>query len=178
MIFGNIFAILNNVTFTQKCDFMNTRYYADSGSIQIGFINNLVKNGEYLLLCFVAIIGLSGSIFVLSQKKGLSKNELSQFAPAIVLDEKKSDFDKYVSISGNKKAGEALHFEIKNLEIISPSQGSKRYVMEMGDGSRMIITQSSFDYKYASKGEYKLELKEIQRGLLILIGEKKLKIKE
>ena len=50
--------------------------------------------------------------------------------------------------------------------------------MEMGDGRRMILTAPSFPYTYNTKGEYTLELKEIQRGLIVLIGDKKLKIKD
>ncbi|MBK9687727.1 MAG: hypothetical protein IPO65_08140 [Saprospiraceae bacterium] len=50
--------------------------------------------------------------------------------------------------------------------------------MEMGDGRRMILTSPNFTHNYPTKGEYLLELKEIQRGLIVLIGEKKLKIKD
>ena len=47
---------------------------------------------------------------------------------------------------------------------------------EMAEG--MIPTAPSFPYTYHTKGEYTLELKEIQRGLIVLIGDKKLKIKD
>jgi hypothetical protein len=85
---------------------------------------------------------------------------------------KKSDFDKYVKITGDKKIGNTLNFEIG----LNLKEG--RYVMEMGDGRRMILTAPSFPYTYNTKGEYTLELKEIQRGLSVLIGDKKLKIKD
>ncbi|MBL0101885.1 MAG: hypothetical protein IPP49_19090 [Saprospiraceae bacterium] len=54
---------------------------------------------------------------------------------------------------------------------------SSRFVLEMGDGVRLIITQNSLSYSYAQPGKYVIELKEIKNGLLHLVGTKKIKVK-
>jgi hypothetical protein len=125
---------------------------------------------EYVLLFIVAAIGLLCSAFALADNSSLPQN--NDFKQVVSFDlAKKSEFDKYVTISGDKKTGSELSFEI-SLDL-----KASRYVMEMGDGRRMILTQPAFTYKYENKGEYVLELKEIQKGLIVVVGDKKLKIK-
>ena len=54
---------------------------------------------------------------------------------------------------------------------------ASRYVMEMGDGVRLIVTQKNLMYNYAVPGKYTIELKELKSGLLTLVGTKKIKVK-
>ncbi len=133
---------------------------------------------EFFLLSIVAILGLVGSIYIIaSNAAGNSNNNYNQFAttPVVELeedvDELGSSFGNYIKISGKKRVGNEIEFETK-MDI-----KEKRYVMEMGDGMRMIITQPKFSYQYKEKGKYVLELKTIERGLITTIATKKLKIK-
>ena len=151
---------------------MNIKVYSPQSSTPTNSVGLLIKHSEILLLGFVALIGLLGSVYVLSANPGFPKNELSQFTPLSIEKQRKSEFDKYVKISGNKNTESKIQFEIIHLDI-----NAKRYVMEMGDGRRMILTQPTFEYQYSTKGEYLLELKELQRGLIVVVGDKKLKIK-
>jgi hypothetical protein len=125
---------------------------------------------EYILLLVVALIGLICSAFALAETTPSGSN--MPYTQFVSLDlGKKSEFDKHVQLTGEHKNGATLSFHI-NLDL-----AASRYVMDMGDGNRMIITQNDFDYTYFTKGEYLLELKEINRGLISLIGDKKLKIR-
>jgi hypothetical protein len=135
-----------------------------------------ITNGfEYIILCLVAGIGLMGSIYLFAaNSQNDSNNNFNQFATATILssdDEVRNSFSDYVKITGKKRVDIDLSFKTK-MDI-----KAKRYVMEMGDGMRMIITQPSFEYKYAKKGKYELELKTIERGLITTLATKTIKIK-
>jgi hypothetical protein len=134
-----------------------------------------INNGlEYFLLCLVATIGLAGSIYMFaSNAQNNANNNFNQFAAAPIVDTEKnrSSFSDYFRVSGKKRVDSEISFETK-MDI-----KEKRYVLEMGDGMRMIITAPSFTYKYAKKGKYKLELKTIERGLITTIATNTLKIK-
>ena len=149
---------------------MDVKIYTQNQSIFTSSHSFIFKYFEYILLFLVAATGLLCSAFALSNNAGLPGND--HYRQIVGYEAKKYDFDKFVKISGDKKIGSELSFEI-NLNL-----KEKRYVMEMGDGRRMILTSPNFTYNYPTKGEYLLELKEIQRGLIVLIGEKKLKIKD
>ncbi len=81
------------------------------------------------------------------------------------------DFDKYVEISSKQVAGQRFNFSF--LQDYTAS----RYVMEMGDGVRLIVTQPNLSYQYNTPGKYTIELKEIKNGLLNLVGTKTIKVK-
>ncbi len=134
-----------------------------------------LPNGlEYLLLCLVAVIGLTGSIYMFaSNAQKNANNNFNQFAtaPLIEQEDDAESFSDYIKVSGKKRVDNEISFETK-MDI-----KAKRYVMEMGDGMRMIITAPSFTYKYAKKGKYTLELKTIERGLITTVATKTLKIK-
>jgi hypothetical protein len=149
---------------------MDVKIYTQNQSIFSSSHSFIFKYFEYILLFLVAATGLLCSAFALSNNAGLPGND--HYRQVVGYEAKKSDFDKYVKITGDKKIGNTLNFEIG----LNLKEG--RYVMEMGDGRRMILTAPSFPYTYNTKGEYTLELKEIQRGLIVLIGDKKLKIKD
>jgi hypothetical protein len=149
---------------------MDVKIYTQNHSLFQNSSSALFKYFEYALLLVVAATGLLCSAFALADKSSLPPD--GAFKQVVSYDlAKKSEFDKYVKISGDKKNGNELEFEI-SLDL-----KASRYVMEMGDGRRMILTQPNFTYVYETKGEYILELKEIQKGLIVVVGDKKLKIK-
>ena len=102
-------------------------------------------------------------------------NASSPSLAGILLDEMEAEssdtFDEYVRVSDKKKAGEPLE-----IEFLKDPKAS-RYVMEMGDGVRLIVTQTKLMYTYETPGKYVIELKEIKNGLLSLVGTRKIKIK-
>ncbi|MBK8700828.1 MAG: hypothetical protein IPN29_15300 [Saprospiraceae bacterium] len=150
---------------------MDVKIYTQNQTLFPSTHSFVFRYFEYILLFLVAATGLLCSAFALSDNSSMPSNE--NFRQVVSLDAaRKSDFDKYVKIEGERKTGSELQFEI------SLNLAEKRYVMEMGDGRRMILTSPKFNYTYPAKGEYILELKEIQRGLIVLIGEKKVKIKD
>ena len=133
---------------------------------------------EPLILSLLAVIGLIGTIFMFQQNpnqipsnaylvSSVEPRNNEDISPVAA----KNDFDKMVKISGKERAGEELEFSL----IFDKSQS--RYVMEMGDGMRIILTQESFKYTYAEKGTYLLEIKEINLGVINTVASKKVKIK-
>ncbi len=134
-------------------------------------------NIEYLILGLVATIGLVGSIYIFAANTGgNSNNNFNQFATATAIaadtdSDESSSFSDYMKISGKKRVGNEIHFTSK-MDI-----KEKRYVMEMGDGMRMIITQPEFSYQYKEKGKYLLELKTIERGLITTVATYNLKVR-
>lgn len=135
---------------------------------------------EKLLLILIAILGVIGSLYVFTNSSSNNNtpnyHNLSMVAASVsdfdsnTLD-KKVKFKDFFKIEGKKKAGEELYF------IFKKDRKATRYVMEMGNGERMIITADEFPYKFAKPGKYKLELKTIKRGLISTVATKELKIK-
>lgn len=133
---------------------------------------------EPFVLCLLAAIGLIGTIFMFKQDPNQTPS--SGYAIASVESNQKVeliqhkddyDFDKMVKISGKERAGEELEFNL----IFDRSQ--RRFVMDMGDGMRVILTKDKFTYVYKEKGTYLLEIKEINLGVINTVATKKLKIK-
>ncbi len=149
--------------------YMDVKIYTQNQTLFQNFNTVLYRYFEYFLLLIVAVIGLTCSAFAISDNSSMPSEPYKQIV--VYNTAKKSAFDKYVDITGDKKTDSELSFVI-NLDI-----HASRYVMEMGDGRRMILTQPNFTYSYPTKGEYILELKEIKNGLISLVGDKKLKIK-
>ena len=158
---------------------MNIEGYSvfSSRTLHSGFYS-FVKNLEYILLFAVASVGLVGSVYIFvdnSMNAPQMPNGNLSFVPAATLDQSSSgkleDFKNFIEIKGKERVDAELTF------IVKVDLSSKRYVLEMGDDMRMIITQPEFTYKYAKAGKYTLELKEISAGLITTVAKKELKIK-
>lgn len=150
---------------------MDVKIYTDKYTFN-QYPNKFVyRNFDYILLLIVAVTGLICSAFALTNSSPMPEN-MSYYQVTALDGAKKSDFDKQVRIDGEKKKGSELTFTV-NLDV-----KATRYVMEMGDGRRMILTTPTFTYQYEQKGDYLLELKKIDRGLISLMSDKTLKIKE
>jgi hypothetical protein len=128
-----------------------------------------IKYLEYGLLYFIAATGLLCSGFALIDNSHVPSHNFDKKA-ALVEPISTVSFDKIVKIRGAYTANTTLEFEII-LELI-PS----KYVLDMGDNRRVILTQNNFDYKFEKKGTYLLELKEISRGLITVVASKKITI--
>ena len=139
------------------------------------------KSIEKLLLILIAVLGIIGSLYVFSNSSNNNNtpnyHNLSLVAASVSdfdsnpLD-KKVKFKDFIKIDGKKKAGKMLNFTFKKDRKVT------RYVMDMGNGERVIITADEFPYKFDKAGTYKLELKTITRGLISTIATKELKIKD
>lgn len=133
---------------------------------------------EPFVLSFLAAVGLVGTIFMFKQNPNPAPSNAYVIATVETKQKVESiqhkddyDFDKMVKISGKEKVGEELEFNL----IFDRSQ--RRFVMEMGDGMRVILTRDNFTYVYKEKGTYLLEIKEINLGVINTVASKKLKIK-
>jgi hypothetical protein len=132
--------------------------------------SNLYKYFEYVLLLIVAFTGLFCSGIALADNAALPNNKYNRQISTFESNGE-NGFDNSVKITGVYLVDSKLKFDL-NLDLTS-----NRYIMEMGDGLRMIITQPSFEYAYKAKGQYLIELKELQRGLLVNLGQKRITIK-
>lgn len=137
---------------------------------------------EPLLLSLLVLTGIIGSIYIFGQKFVQSETTTiqgSQGSPASAVaalfaandEAPANDFDEYVEIESKVVANQTFNFQFLKDEKAS------RYVMEMGDGVRLIVTQKNLMYEYKQPGKYVIELKEIKNGLLHVIGTKKIKVK-
>jgi hypothetical protein len=134
---------------------------------------------EKILLFLIAFLGFMGSLYVFTSSSNNNNNPNYQnlaIAAASVsdystLDAKATKFKDFFKIDGKKKAGEMLNF------IFKEDRNESRFVLDMGNGERVIITSNEFPYKFDSPGKYKLELKTINRGLITVVATKELKIK-
>ena len=135
---------------------------------------------EKLLLILIAILGVIGSLYVFTNSS--NNNNTPNYHNLSLVAASVSDFDSntldgkvkfkdFIKIEGKKKAGVMLNFKFKKDRHVT------RYVMEMGNGERVIITADEFPYKFDKSGTYTLELKTITRGLITTLATKKLKIK-
>jgi hypothetical protein len=163
---------------------MNTHSYTPVRAFkrQSHFVQYLTTNFEPFLLSLLVITGIVGSVYLFGQKLIIGEtssmsagNASSPSLAGIFLDEMEAEssdiFDEYVRVADKKKAGEPLE-----IEFLKDPKAS-RYVMEMGDGVRLIVTQTKLIYTYETPGKYVIELKEIKNGLLSLVGTRKIKIK-
>jgi hypothetical protein len=139
---------------------------------------------EPLLLSVLILTGIIGSVYLFGHNivganntdSSVSFNSkqptsLAGFFLNKEEDAASNDFDDYVKIDSKVQAGQKVYFDFLKDEKAS------RYVMEMGDGVRLIVTQKNLMYVYEEPGKYVIELKEIKDGLLHLIGTKKIKVK-
>jgi uncharacterized protein YxeA len=138
------------------------------------------KSIEKFLLILIAILGVIGSLYVFTNSSNNNNtpnyHNLSIVAASVsdfesnTLD-KKVKFKDFIKIEGKKKMGETLTFKFKK------DRKASRYVMDMGNGERVIITADEFPYTFEKEGTYVLELKTINRGLISTLATKELKIK-
>lgn len=141
---------------------------------------------EPFLLSLLVLTGIIGTIYLFGQKLvttevtsiSSSNGGPSSLSVASLFASNDEDspvatnsFDEYISMEGKILAGKTFNFQFLKDEKAS------RYVMEMGDGVRLIVTQKNLMYDYAQPGKYVIELKEIKNGLLHIIGTKKIKVK-
>jgi len=140
---------------------------------------------EPLLLSFLVLAGIIGSSYILGEKLLMDASsslttlqggepEKSTIASIFVSSEKENaskELSEYLSMDKKITAGE--DFKMTFLK----DEKASRYVMEMGDGMRLIITQKNLYYQYKEPGVYYIELKEIKDGLLNIVGTKKVKVK-
>ncbi len=136
---------------------------------------------EKFLLLLIAILGIIGSLYVFTNSS--NNNNTPNYHNLSLVAASVSDFDSntldgkvkfkdFIKIEGKKKTGNLMNFKFKK------DRHAARYVMEMGNGERVIITADEFPYKYDKAGTYTLELKTITRGLISTIATKELKIKD
>ena len=134
---------------------------------------------EKILLFLIAAIGLVGSSYIFAASSGSSPSpklgNLAAAAPIVTEDndtsEWKEKFGDYIKIEGKKKVGQPITFK-----FVGEKDGG-RFVMEMGNGNRMIITGDEWPFTYQEAGKYVLELKRIDKGLIRTIATKTIKVK-
>lgn len=150
---------------------------------QFNFAHIFKVHIEPFLLSLLVLTGIIGSIYLLGQKIIFSETQteltenngkplISSVASVLVGEEAPANaFDEYISMDKKIIAGQRFNFTFLQDEKAS------RYVMEMGDGVRLIVTQKNLLYQYDKPGKYVIELKEIKDGLLHIVGTKKIKVK-
>ncbi|MFZ1703410.1 MAG: hypothetical protein WAT79_03635 [Saprospiraceae bacterium] len=139
------------------------------------------KQAESMVLYFLAVIGIAGTIFLITNRPSIQNSgpslpeygAVSAFLTNMETESQlSSDFNKYIKMDSKAKVGQEV--TINFLE----DEKASRYVMDMGDGVRLVVTQKNLMYVYEKPGKYTIELKEIQRGILHLRGTKVIKVKE
>lgn len=174
---------LNYFPILPKTDNMNVEHYTSfiPAKKSISSVFHVSKKAETMVLSFLAVIGIAGSIFLVTssasyKSSGPSLPEygaMSAFLTNLESENKmSSDFNKYVKMGNKGKAGDAI------VMTFLQDEKASRYVMDMGDGVRLVVTQKNLMYTYEKPGKYTIELKEIQRGILHLRGTKVVKVKE
>lgn len=159
---------------------MNVDHYTPfvSNRKNLGSFFYATKNIETVMLTVLAIVGIVGSVFLIANKPNYtSPNGAPEYAAVSGLlsgwdeENRASDFDKFVKMNSKSKVGETM--------VISflADEKASRYVMDMGNGERLIVTQKNLIYTYDKPGKYTIELKEINKGLLHLKGTKVIKVK-
>ncbi len=170
-----MYSDLERTYFLPKTDCMQVDNYTTFKGINLD--TGISKHFEQILLIIVACLGLLGSVYIFADNTllpgGPSESNIQLFTttPDMDADLELGDLDKYFEISGEKKVGEKLTFTFLG------DLKASRYVLEMGDEMRFILTSQEFDYTYQKAGKYRLELKEIKRGLITTLASKKIKIK-
>ncbi len=129
---------------------------------------------EHILLIVVASIGLAGSLFVFSECpdakiSSVHTGSINQSA-VLTTDNTQKSIDQWVNITGDAKAQQKLNF---NWTARNPNS---RYVLDMGNGERVMLRGEAFEYSYVDGGNYTLELKEITNDLISTIGTYNLEI--
>lgn len=162
---------------------MNVEHYTTYhfAKRSISFSHLFVKHFEPFLLSMLVLTGAVGSIYIFGQKmvdKNYPTNQTEPYhssVSGIYADESEKNasnvFDDFIKIETKQAAGKYFNFDFLK------DHKASRYVLEMGDGVRLIVTQNNLVYAYNLPGKYTIELKEIKNGLLHLLGTKKIKVK-
>lgn len=150
----------------------------------VNFTHFFSMHLEPFLLSMLLLAGIIGSMYIFGEKlihdsgKNVTSlnNEPGNTSLAMTLFDQDEDittahFNDYISM--DKKIVAGKEFKITFLQ----DEKASRYVMEMGDGVRLIITQKNLLYEYKEPGTYYMELKEIKDGLMNIVGTKKIKVK-
>ena len=174
----------NKILNYSKTDPMSVQEYSSMNMAQAKIIQSVERYSpkyiEKTLLLLIAFLGIAGSVYVFSMSTGNNNspnyNNLSIVAASAAEfdyspESKKEKFKDFISIDGKKKAGEMMLFTFKG------DRKAQRYVMDMGNGERVIITSDEFPYSFSKPGKYLVELKTINKGLITVVAEKELKIK-
>ena len=166
---------------------MHSNHYTPVHYSRKGFhFSHFMSNHfEPLLLSLVVLTGIVGSVYLFGQNLFNSNqdpnvsggNQLGSASVMTLFSESDDsantgNIDEYLRLGDKITAGEPFNFEF----LQDPR--ASRYVLEMGDGVRLIVTQKNLMYNYAAPGKYVIELKEIKGGLLNLVGTKKIKVKK
>ncbi len=139
---------------------------------------------EPFLLSLLVLTGIIGSVYLFGQKIIISNSTASvpesNGSPLVssissILnnedDAPANAFNDYIEMDSKAAVGNKI-----NINFLQDEKAS-RYVLEMGNGVRLIVTQKELFYIYDKPGKYVIELKEIKDGLLHIIGTKKIKVK-
>lgn len=160
---------------------MHTTHYTLFSKTQKSIVaaQRIVSHFETVLISLLMLIGLIGMFIILGgnplressgTEQAPNSINLSSILP-VSSDFRSNDFDQHISLGKTKKANEQMMITF----LKDPK--ANRFVLEMGNGERLIVTQPELYYTYASPGKYTLELKEIRNGLFVIIGTKTIKVK-
>ncbi len=161
---------------------MNADHYTmPYGKRHFHFSQFFTTHFEPFILSLFLLMGCIGTFYLFGQRVVQSEtgmpsgNGASGLASGLLFsaeeDAVDGNFDDYVKIGSKQIVGQRFTFEF------TKDVTASRYVMEMGDGVRLIVTQPNLSYQYMTPGKYTIELKEIKDGLLHLIGTKTIKVK-
>lgn len=131
---------------------------------------------EHILLIVVAAIGLAGSLFVFSECPDAEISSVhtgpTHKAQSFSVEGNTVIFDELVRIEGTHQEQQKLniHWTTRNPDA--------RYVLDMGNGERVMLRGESFDYTYNQGGTYELTLREIENDLISAISTSTLYIAE
>lgn len=89
------------------------------------------------------------------------------------VEDRSKDFDDYVLIEGKKRVDNPIIFEFLKEKLPS----DHRYMMDMGDGMRVMLTQTRFDYAYKEKGRYVIDLIGVKNAVVTKIASKTIRIR-
>ena len=138
----------------------------------------ITRYADYFILILVASVGLIGSLFVFTNRSmemtsiTFSQGNMpSNGQAAIAAHRTKDDFEHWIKIDGSLEAGSTVQFT-----FLQELKGD-RYYLETGNGERIIITMSEFEYVFMDEGTFNLELKVLRDRLLHTLGTKRLNIK-
>ena len=128
---------------------------------------------EHILLIVVASIGLAGSLFVFSECPDAEVSSVhtgvlnqSVNTPEVSI----APFDQLVHIEGDFKEQQKLNIHW------TARKPDARYVLDMGNGERVMLRGDQFDYIYNQGGTYTLSLKEIENDLITTISTSQIEI--
>jgi hypothetical protein len=136
-----------------------------------------------MMLSIFVLTGIIGSIYLFghprvntsSNDNGNPISNRSYLASAAFIntteESNRNNFDKFVHFNCMPFAQKDFYFDFLK------DEKDARYVLEMGDGVRLIVTQKTLQYRYEIPGTYTIELKQINKGILSLIATKRITVK-